>query len=310
MKRAARQLKASGQRSAQRRGERGFSIIQLLITLTIISLVLTFALVNVTRAREHMRLVGSARVFASYVEKARLDAIRRHGGGTPASIQFTDSSHYNVTMDFAGTNNPTTRNISFDPGVRLQSLPPAAMTFDWRGRLALCTQTFLMINGSSDTTVIDVSGSGDVTIDGDPGDIPTINHSTVASGDTLSDAVVRGTNAPAASTIGDCSGASSGPPPPPIGTTGCGGSPSASPSLVTIRKNGGSSATIVITVPAIATVTAAPPSNLYVTPASKFVTGSANFTVVSNNNWRSTFPITFNAPCFATPLTVQVKVVN
>src|SRR5215207_9892803 len=57
---------------------RGFSTIELLITATILTIVTGFGLMGISRAKASIRLSGSAREYASYIEKARLYSIRRH----------------------------------------------------------------------------------------------------------------------------------------------------------------------------------------------------------------------------------------
>src|SRR5438093_13584482 len=86
----------------------GFSTIQLLITIAVAAIVTSFAVVGIVRAREHFRLSNSARQFAGYVERARADAVRRHGN---AIVQVIDNNTYSVTMDFDNNGNVTRRNF-------------------------------------------------------------------------------------------------------------------------------------------------------------------------------------------------------
>lgn len=67
------------------RDQRGFTVLQLIIILAIVSVVSSFAVVGIMKARAAVRLQNSARQFASYVERARSDALRRHG---MASVQL------------------------------------------------------------------------------------------------------------------------------------------------------------------------------------------------------------------------------
>src|SRR6185436_19734131 len=57
---------------------RGFSTIELIITATILTIVTGLGLMGINNAKASIRLAGSAREFASYVEKARMYSIRRH----------------------------------------------------------------------------------------------------------------------------------------------------------------------------------------------------------------------------------------
>ena len=62
----------------RRKGEAGMSVVDMLITLTIIGIVTSFAVVNINVARDGLRLTNSAQVLSAYLEKARLAAIRCH----------------------------------------------------------------------------------------------------------------------------------------------------------------------------------------------------------------------------------------
>ena len=57
-----------GRRRAAARGEAGFSLMQLILTLAVISIVSSFAFIRITSARDHIRLTNAARDFANYAE--------------------------------------------------------------------------------------------------------------------------------------------------------------------------------------------------------------------------------------------------
>ena len=291
--------------------EGGFTALQLIFTIAIISVVSGFAVLQLASARQHLRLQRTARAFAGHVEKARLDAIRRHGGNpsTPTKLQFaTDLRSYNVTMDFTGNGTATTRTFPLEESVTLLSQAPEPIVFNWRGRTTLCTQSFTLQSGSKETS-IDVSGSGDVTIDEDPGDFPVITYSSVSnSNDVAIDAVVSGTSAPPAVVAGDCSGATTTTATTaPVTNTGCSGV-SISPAVLQVRKNGGSSGTFNVTVGVATTVSVTGTSNLNITPASQPISGMGSFSVTSKNNSKGYFNVTFSSPCFNQ--SVQVRVIN
>src|SRR3954467_10423616 len=116
------------------RNERGFTILQLVIVVAIIGIFSTFALVTMTRAKANLRLQNSVRQLASYLEKTRLDAIKRHSS---SSVVFPDTTHYVVTMDFGS--GVTTRTIPFDPDITIVSSELPNVSFNWRGRTQACT---------------------------------------------------------------------------------------------------------------------------------------------------------------------------
>lgn|GEM_PF-1616566 len=185
------------------RGERGFSLIQLVITLAIIALVSTFAVFGITRARASMRLAASERELAGYLEQARTDSIRRHAT-TPASSTETDlratimvpangGTTYTVKMDFDKDGVlDAPRTITLQDGVTFTSLA-ATITFDWRGRTAGETPIGFK-NDRGDTGNINITGSGDITLDAETfhdGSIAsvTLNNNSV-SGDVITDSGV------------------------------------------------------------------------------------------------------------------------
>ena len=71
---------------------RGFSTIELIITATILTFVTGLGLMGISRAKASIRLSGSAREYASYIEKARLYSIRRHADDATqrASVAIND----------------------------------------------------------------------------------------------------------------------------------------------------------------------------------------------------------------------------
>lgn len=297
----------------RRRGERGFGIVQIVITLAIAGIISTFAIMKITYARDSMRLAGSARLFGSWVEKARLDAIRRHA---TSSVQFLNTTTYRVTMDFDGRGVIGSRDITFDQGVSLLSAAPPTLSFDWRGRVSNCTLTFAMQNNSGDQTSVDVTGSGDVTVDNEVGDLPTITYTNVnKTSDILTESTVTGSTAVTTTTT-DCSSTTSSGSITGTGTTPLGTSCTftANPAALTVKKSGGSTGTVIVTQTAgtSGSLTVSAPSNLRVqasvsTPTI-LGTGSVTYSVTSLNSTRGTFNVVFTSPC--TSVTVSVKVVR
>src|SRR5262249_19347972 len=93
--------------------QKGFTMMQMVITIAIIAVVSTFGVMGIRNARAEFRKQSSARLFASYIEKARADSVRRHAAsGTEASVETfgAGTSTYAVTMDF-GTGTVETRTF-------------------------------------------------------------------------------------------------------------------------------------------------------------------------------------------------------
>ncbi|HEY6189466.1 MAG TPA: GspH/FimT family pseudopilin [Pyrinomonadaceae bacterium] len=301
----------SSKASERMRREGGFNLLQMMITVTVMIIVGTVAFMGITSARENMRLSGSARQFASYVEKARIDAVRRHtSSAAPSKIEFVDANTYRVTMDFAGSGTASTRTFTFEDGVTLFSEATQPISFDWRGRMTACTLTFALKNTSGSQTTVDISASGDVTVDSDISDTPTISYSNVnQTVDVSSDATVLGTTAPTTTSVTDCSAVDTG---PVGGITGTGAISSCkltiNPGAISVKQNGGTTVSLTASVIDAATVTVSAPSNLRITPTSQSIAanGSTTFTVKSLNKTRGTFKVTFSAGCTSVDVMVTV----
>ena len=296
------------------RHEGGFTILQLVVTAAVMATIGAFALMGISSARANMRLAGSARKFSAYVEKARIDAVRRHvSSAAPTRIEFPDNRTYRVTMDFDGSGITATRDFKFEDGVTLLSNAPQPITFDWRGRMAACTASFSMVSSQPWTSPVnvDVTASGDVTVDSEIDDFPAnINYSNVnQTTDVSTDATVKGTTAPPAVGVGNCGAVDAGPVGPVIG----GGGPSCGtitvdPGKITIKRNNGSTSSFSVSVSNSTTITAAGTSNLTITPSSKAMTSgtAAVFTVKSNNRATGEFAVTFSSNCGTASVTVKV----
>src|SRR5690242_426423 len=146
--------------------QRGFTLVQTIIILAIVSILSAAGVLGVKRSREQYKMQNSARLFATYIEKARADSVRRHAAtGQEASVEMfgEGTTTYNVTMDF-GSGTVETRTFQLDPGIEFYT-NAAKVTFDWRGRLLTEAVVFqVRSNYLQDQLPVDVSGSGDVTV--------------------------------------------------------------------------------------------------------------------------------------------------
>src|SRR5215216_2789354 len=94
--------------------DRGIGMAEVVIVMAIVGIVSTFAMMQIRSARSALRVQNSIRQLASYMEKARIDAVRRHG---TTSVTFTDTRTYSVTMDFNSSGSTTTRTYTFQDDV-------------------------------------------------------------------------------------------------------------------------------------------------------------------------------------------------
>ncbi|HKR58915.1 MAG TPA: hypothetical protein VJS64_04220 [Pyrinomonadaceae bacterium] len=290
------------------RSASGFSLLQLIITIAVISIVSAFALISFRSTKASLRLQNSVRQLAGYLEKARLDALRRHANPN-STVVFTSATSYDVTMDFDGTGTISTRTFPFEDGVSIISTPLPSVSFNWRGRISACTLTFAVQNSRGEQSWIDVSDAGEVTINSNVDVLPNAGYASVATNTSVdSSAVVSGTAVH--NNTADCTAGGGGVAGPPISGGGPGCTDTANPSSISIKKNGGGTVQITVTATNTGTVTVTTPINLRATPTSQTVSGggTVTFSLVSLNNTRGTFAVNFNSPC--TTLTVLVTVTN
>jgi Tfp pilus assembly protein FimT len=287
--------------------QRGAGIIELVIVVAIASIISGFALLQIRSSRSALRVQNSVRQLASYMEKARVDAVRRHGTST---VTFSDTRTYSVTMDFNNSGTTSTRTFTFQDKVNLASSELPNVTFNWRGRTltsgSSCVTTFAVSDTMDHGLSVDVSGSGDVTVENQQPTLPNVTYNnTVTSSDSINTReVVTGTstldNTPCMDLSGGGIGADSGPP-------SC--NMHVNSSSITIRKNGGGTGSIQVSMNNPTLVVATFPSNLIVSPASQTVSSGQNFSVVSKNTLRGPYNVTFTSQC-GSSITVKVNVTN
>lgn len=175
-------------RTARRKkqpAQSGFSMMQLIVTLAVVSVVSGLAVFGIASARQRIRLTNSARMIASWAEKARVDSVRRHpiDDEQMAGIEVLDKTNYRVKMDFDGDGVMEVKDFKLDDGVEFAT-DPIALVFDWRGRLVDLEETDIKVSiviqwgdDEDDQRYIDITRSGDVTIDSDVylDDVPNVN---------------------------------------------------------------------------------------------------------------------------------------
>ena len=319
----------------------GSTAIQLLITIAVVAIVSTFAFMGITSARAHIRRSNSARLFASYVERARTDAVRRHG---QSSIQQVDASTYSVTMDFSGSGTVTTQNFSTESGVTINM--PRTLTFDWRGRIPIETSVGFTntVAGVVKSINVNITGSGDVTLDSEifldawipsvilngsggsvisdptptpdpsaspsPSPTPTPTPDPSASPTPTPDpsASPTPTPDPSASPTPSPTSTPTPTPAPPATPTPVPCSISASPTSITITQDGSSTVSAHLnnfSGSGTITATSSNTGQIQVSPGSVTVTGtnSATFTITVKKNSGS---VTFSSSCGSQTVDVTV----
>lgn len=302
--------------------------------LGIASIIASMAVFGLRSARNTVKLNSSARDFAQYAEKARLDAIRRR---TTTHVEFTGPNTYEVTMDFTGDGVGETRTFTLDSGVVLTDANGATVTttsddlpyadFDWRGRTYECNMLFRMKNTRNEQLIVQIAGSGDITVNSAVTGLPTITYTNVnASSDVNPSATLTGTDTKL--NLSPCSTSSATPTPTatPTATPTPSATPEATPedppcsltvnptSISSLKRKGGGTASLSVIVNQPGTIVTTVNSNLELTTSySQVITassgGTVGYSVQSGNNSQGTFPIKFEfSNC--SPVTVNVTVIK
>lgn len=293
--------------NGKRNRESGVGIVELVVVLAIVGIVSTVAFLQIRSTRSAMRVQNSVRQLASYMEKARVDAVRRHGTST---VSFSNIRTYSVTMDFNNSGSTSTRTFTFQDDVRLASSDLPNVTFNWRGRTltagSSCVTTFAVSDNMDHGLSVDVSGSGDVTVENQQPTLPnvTYNNAVTSSDNIDTRLVVSGTstleNTPCLDLSGGGVGVDSGPPSCTIHV---------SSSSLAIKKNGGGTGSVLVTMSNPSLVVATFPSNLTVSPASQSVFSGQSFSIQSKNTLRGPYNVTFTSQC-GSSVTIKVNVTN
>jgi Tfp pilus assembly protein FimT len=156
-------------KAARGAGERGFSALQLMITVVVVAIVSTFAIMNIATARQRITLSNAAKQVSRYLEKARTDSVKRHAdqAAQQASIQVLSATTYRLKMDFDtnGTLGSTeTQDFILPDGVTFVTNPmPPTIAYDWRGRLTSSARITVQNANLVQSINIDLSGGGDIT---------------------------------------------------------------------------------------------------------------------------------------------------
>jgi type II secretory pathway pseudopilin PulG len=179
--------------------QQGFTLMQMIIIVALVSVVTTFGAIGIVKARAHMRLARSARQFSTMAEKARADSVRRHAmDAAMANLQLLSTTRYSVTMDFDGNgviDAYDTRTFDLEEGVTFApGFVGTTITFDWRGRSVTgqVSPTMILFAATENpsTTLITVSGAGDITLDIESfpdGSIPDVALNGTPTGDIRQD---------------------------------------------------------------------------------------------------------------------------
>lgn len=169
----------------------GFTVFELLIVVAMITVISGFVVIQVVRARQAMMRDNAAQEMMGYLEKARVDSVRRRPAAAAEMAQVTilNATFYSVTIDSTGDGTLDAPQIfSLPTGANLDFQPPYPRTiyFNWRGRTVdaagnLANPSYVRIRSSGNqSTQIDLTTAGQTSLDGPPPSSAVVNSNAPA----------------------------------------------------------------------------------------------------------------------------------
>lgn len=168
----------------------GFSVLELLIVALMLLVLVGFAITQIARAKQNMTRANAVRELTTYIEKARLDSVRRHAttSAQMAQVSIINANFYSVTLDTNGDGNvdapcvigmPANSNLTIQNG-----LFPRTIMFNWRGRTVdtggnpTPNPDNVTIGNSYGSTTVRITNAGQTAIDLTPVTTPVSNQDT------------------------------------------------------------------------------------------------------------------------------------
>jgi len=164
----------------------GFSLPELLIVVAMVGILVGFALIQIVRANQQMKRANAAQQFAAYLEKARLDSLRRHptAAAQMAQVSLINATFYSVTLDTTGDgvlDAPQVISLPANSDFQFNTPFPRTIYFNWRGRTvdaagAPANPSFVTISSATyGSSRIDLTAAGQPSLEGAPVSSPVVN---------------------------------------------------------------------------------------------------------------------------------------
>jgi prepilin-type N-terminal cleavage/methylation domain-containing protein len=168
----------------------GFSVIELLIVVAMISVISGFALIQIVQARQDMTRANAAQQLATYLEKARVDSLRRHATDSTQMAQVTivNASFYTVAIDADGSgalDAPLVVSLPANSGLQFTGLFPRTIYFNWRGNSVTAagvsaTPSYIDISNGYGASRIHLTAAGQPSFQEAPPVSPVTNSAAPA----------------------------------------------------------------------------------------------------------------------------------
>ena len=141
----------------------GFSVLDMLIVVVIVSIIVTFVLGQIRTIQKPLARKNAAQRLTAYVQNARSDSIRRHATEINRMAQITvfDAHRYNVSLDANGDgllDSPVFVDLK-DQKIKIDGPFPKMYMFDAQGRTVdpgrnpISSASITLFNGSGKSVV-------------------------------------------------------------------------------------------------------------------------------------------------------------
>jgi prepilin-type N-terminal cleavage/methylation domain-containing protein len=117
---------------------RGFSLTELLLVVAMVSAIAGFAVVSMVRGNRKVSRTNTAVEIANYLQKARLDSMRRNAKeiNQMAQVKVFNRRFYSIAIDGDADGYldiPLVKSLPEEPGVDINGPFPKTYIFDWQG---------------------------------------------------------------------------------------------------------------------------------------------------------------------------------
>ena len=154
--------------------QRGFSVMELLLVLAMISVIAGFAVVSIVRGNRSTYRTSTAVEIAGYLQKARADSMRRNAKdlNQMAQVKIFNRRFYSIAIDGDGDGNldvPLVKSLPEQAGVEITGPFPKTYIFNWQGQTVdlqnnRVTPPSIVIGNASGASAINLNDDGKVVV--------------------------------------------------------------------------------------------------------------------------------------------------
>jgi len=160
--------------SSLKQAHRGFTVTELLIVLAMISVIVGFAVVSIVRGNRAAYSTSTAVEIAGYLQKARVDSMRRGAQdlNQMAQVKIFNHKFYSIAIDGDGDGNldvPLVKTLPEQSDVEISGPFPKTFIFDSQGRTVdlqnnLVEPPSIVIGNSSTASAVKFGENGKVVV--------------------------------------------------------------------------------------------------------------------------------------------------